>query len=117
MPYAYPTFYRAIEDALRDLESSCEPGLVRPPGVEAGNVTIFDLIAQAPVSVRPVIPVSAFLAIPAGVRWCSSAMASGPSAPLQREAQEGADQKYDAEYRHASDSGLGGGGVDNVGGH
>jgi len=22
MPYAYPTFYRAIEDALRDLESS-----------------------------------------------------------------------------------------------
>jgi len=22
MPYAYPTFYRAIEDALKDLESS-----------------------------------------------------------------------------------------------
>jgi hypothetical protein len=22
MPYAYPTFYRAIEDALRNLESS-----------------------------------------------------------------------------------------------
>ena len=94
-----------------------QPGLVCPGGVEAGNVTTFDLIAAGASAGKAGDSWFAVLAIPAGVRWCSSAMASGPSAPLQREAQEGADQKYDAEYRHASDSGLGGGGVDNVGGH
>jgi len=85
--------------------------------VEAGNVTTFDLIAQAPVPVRPVIPVPAVLAIPAGSGGVLLPWPAARQLHFQREAQEGADQKYDAEHRHASDNGLGGDGVDNVGGH